>query len=328
MENEKYYTNTNEDNEKEYDKFSNLILKKYDSIDSRYKILEEVGKGVFGRVYKANDYKRNQTVAIKVIRNEDRFHTQVKQEIKLFEKLLTTDKKYSDYLIPLYRWFTYKNDYFLVFELFGINMYSYYLKHEIDDDDLRTFSYQIADGLDFIHSFKIIHMDLKPENILVKNKHIKIIDLGSSFIETSSLIKTYVQSRYYRAPEVLFKYPLNVSMDIWSYGCVLYEIAMRRPLIPAKNQQDLIVFYKYIMGPPPQEMVDTFYNYELSLHTSMSNQGRYYPENGFIWDYKNNKFNDLIRCCCLTWDASKRLTAKEIKHHPYFTTFNSPSSDE
>ena len=314
-----YYTYDNESKDNIYDNLNHLELKKHYSINSRYEIMEEIGKGAFGKVYKATDFKRHQLVALKVVRNEKRFHKQVKEEIKLFETIITSKKNYSNHLIPLYKWFTYKTDYFLVFQVFGINLYSYYLKYDIDDDDLCSFSYQIADGLDFIHSFKIIHADLKPENILIKDKHLKLIDLGSSFKEGPSQIKSYVQSRYYRAPEVVFRHPIKTSMDIWSYGCILYEIAMKYPLIPAKNHQDLVVFYKHIMGYPDNNMKEYFISYDVTLHTSVTKNRRFYGTNEFVWDYHNNKFYDLVLSNCLTWDASKRLTAKDIMGHSYFT---------
>lgn len=314
-----YYTYKNENENNIYDNSNHVELKKHYSINSRYEIMEEIGKGVFGKVYKATDYKRHQLVAIKVIRNEERFHKQVKKEINLFETMILSGKPYNNHVISLYKWFIHKTDYFLVFQLFGMNVYTYYLKNDINDEDLRSFSYQIADGLEFIHSFNIIHADLKPENILIKDKHLKIIDLGSSFTEDPFLLKNYVQSRYYRAPEVIFQYPLKRSMDIWSYGCILYEIVMKRPLIPAKNHQDLVVFYKHIMGYPPDDMKEIYTSYELILDTSVTKNRRFYGTNEFTWDYHDNKFQDLILSGCLTWDASKRLTAKKILEHAYFS---------
>ena len=73
---------------------------------------------------------------------------------------------------------------------------------------------------------KIIHCDLKPENILLVNpgkSKIKVIDLGSSCFEFEK-IYTYIQSRFYRSPEIMLGIPYNTAIDMWSLGCILAEL--------------------------------------------------------------------------------------------------------
>ena len=72
----------------------------------------------------------------------------------------------------------------------------------------------------------IVHCDLKPENILLRkiNKSgIKIIDFGSGCFEDQK-IYTYIQSRFYRAPEIVLGIPYSSAIDMWSFGCILYEL--------------------------------------------------------------------------------------------------------
>ena len=85
---------------------------------------------------------------------------------------------------------------------------------------------QCLEGLKFLHRLGIIHCDIKPENILIKSYRrckIKIIDLGSSCFRADNL-GFYVQSRSYRAPEVIVGLPYDEKIDIWSLGCVLAEL--------------------------------------------------------------------------------------------------------
>ena len=76
------------------------------------------------------------------------------------------------------------------------------------------------------HRLGLIHCDLKPENILVKSYsrcEVKVIDLGSSCFPPDNLC-SYVQSRSYRAPEVILGLPYDKKIDVWSLGCILAEL--------------------------------------------------------------------------------------------------------
>lgn len=91
---------------------------------------------------------------------------------------------------------------------------------------LQSITIQCLEALQFLHTLGLIHCDLKPENILVKSYsrcEVKVIDLGSSCFETDHLC-SYVQSRSYRAPEVILGLPYGKKIDIWSLGCILAEL--------------------------------------------------------------------------------------------------------
>ena len=90
-------------------------------------------------------------------------------------------------------------------------------------DLIRRFVLQMLNGVHFLHRTGIIHADLKPENVLLKEAQksgIKIIDFGSSCLEKET-VYTYIQSRYYRAPEVILGLPYDRKIDIWSLGCII-----------------------------------------------------------------------------------------------------------
>jgi len=90
----------------------------------------------------------------------------------------------------------------------------------------QSIARQCLEALEFIHGLGLIHCDLKPENILVKSYsrcEIKVIDLGSSCFQTDHLC-SYVQSRSYRAPEVILGLPYDQKIDMWSLGCILAEL--------------------------------------------------------------------------------------------------------
>ena len=323
MQDEIYYTNNNTTYKNMYDEKNYLVVYPGNSINYRYEIIERIGKGSFSKVYRAIDHKKNKYVAMKIIRHEPRFHKQVKTEIEIFKKLHKLYKNNSN-IIHLYKSFIYNGDVFMCFELYGINMYKYYMKNNITDNCVKKISYEVASGIHFLHSHEIIHMDLKPENILVGHSGAKIIDLGSSIINKTKIFKHYIQSRYYRAPEVVFKIEITYAIDIWSYGCILYELIEKTPLIPAKTHNELALYYNHIIGPPPAYIRDMHKskNYCLSHNVCMKSD-KLLDAGTFSWvncDFELKDIKDIIFNCCLLWDHTKRCSAENILKHSYFDT--------
>ena len=85
-----------------------------------------------------------------------------------------------------------------------------------------------------------MHCDLKPENVMLRQPNrsiIKVIDFGSSCL-TDERIYTYIQSRFYRAPEVILGLPYGTPIDMWSFGCILDELLTGYPLFPGERNND------------------------------------------------------------------------------------------
>jgi dual specificity protein kinase YAK1 len=117
---------------------------------------------------------------------------------------------------------------------------------------------QILEGIYQFSKINIIHCDLKPENILIKLKksddiNIKITDFGSACFKKHT-IATYIQSRYYRAPEVLVTYGYSAEIDMWSLGCVAAELFIGNPFFPGCNEFDQLLKIISICGPLPGDM--------------------------------------------------------------------------
>ena len=295
-----------------------------DIFDYRYEVCNRLGKGTFGNVYLCKDHKYNQrNVAVKVIRHEKRFRKFAKIEIALYD-FLNVCPNYSNNVIRMLKSFEFRNNVFLVFETHGKDLYYYYKNYNITDKEFKSFAKQIASGLEFIHENDIIHADLKPENILVKNNHLKIIDLGSALTEEQELHKDYIQSRYYRSPDVVFKLKTTRKIDIWSYGCILYELTMKTPLVYAKSTRDLVIYFAHIMGYPPIDL-DCYYDnseffvrHSKELVSFRTVKGKFLYPNDFKWQCDNIMLKQLVMGCCIKWDMNERLTASKILEHPFF----------
>lgn len=127
----------------------------------------------------------------------------------------------------------------------------------MNKDLLRQIATQMLNGLQHLSKIKIIHCDLKPENVLFTDstrKEVKIIDFGSACTEFKSGF-VYVQSRFYRSPEVVLGLPYDQAVDMWSFGCILAELVTGRPLFPAIDENELLELFIVRIGMPPEEMI-------------------------------------------------------------------------
>ena len=153
----------------------NYVVQIGEEIAQRYIVSDILGKGSFGVVVKAHDHRRDENVALKMIKNKPQFTAQAKIEIDILSKLVDRCKKDTEEhnIVTLKKYFTWKNHLCLVFELLSFNLYDLikYTKFTgVSLTLIAKFAYQILKTLDFLAhpSLQIIHCDLKPENILLK----------------------------------------------------------------------------------------------------------------------------------------------------------------
>lgn len=138
-----------------------------------------------------------------------------------------------------------RNHQCLVFEMLSLNLYELLKNTQFGGVSLnliRKFAKQVLKSLSFLarKDVDVIHCDLKPENILLrhpKKSGIKVIDFGSS-CRSNKRMYSYIQSRFYRSPEVMLGLPYAVSIDMWSLGCILAEMHTGEPLFSGSDQFD------------------------------------------------------------------------------------------
>lgn len=234
----------------------------HDHLAYRYEVLKVIGKGSFGQVVKAYDHKNHHHVALKMVRNEKRFHRQAQEEIRILEHLRKHDKFNNHNIIHLYDHFTFRNHTCITFELLSINLYELIKKNKFQGFSLqlvRKFAHSLLQCLDLLYRNKIIHCDMKPENVLLKQQGrsgIKVIDFGSSCYEHQR-VYTYIQSRFYRAPEVILGARYGMPIDMWSLGCILAELLTGYPLLPGEDEGDQLSCIIELLGMPPQKLLES-----------------------------------------------------------------------
>ena len=164
-------------------------------------------------------------------------------------------------IIHMYEQFTFRNHICITFELLSMNLYELIKKNKFQGFSLqlvRKFAHSILQCLDALYKNRIIHCDLKPENVLLKQQGrsgIKVIDFGSSCYEHQR-IYTYIQSRFYRAPEVILGTKYGMPIDMWSLGCILAELLTGYPLFPGEDESDQLACIIELFGMPPQKVLD------------------------------------------------------------------------
>ncbi|XP_064595672.1 dual specificity tyrosine-phosphorylation-regulated kinase 1A-like isoform X2 [Liolophura sinensis] len=229
----------------------------------RYEIDSLIGKGSFGQVVKAFDRMDQEQVAIKIIKNKKPFLNQAHIEVRLLELMNKHDAENKYYIVKLKRHFMFRNHLCLVFELLSYNLYDLLRNTNFRGVSLnltRKFAQQLCTALLFLATpeLNIIHCDLKPENILLcnpKRSAIKIVDFGSS-CRLGQRIYQYIQSRFYRSPEVLLGIPYDLAIDMWSLGCILVEMHTGEPLFAGSNEFDQMMKVVEVLGMPPKHILD------------------------------------------------------------------------
>lgn len=148
----------------------------------------------------------------------------------------------------------------MVFEFMEANLYELTKNRKklLPETEVRNITFQIMQGLSFIHKNGYFHRDLKPENILCNDgsKVIKIADFGlAREIRSRPPYTDYVSTRWYRAPEVLLRSTnYNSPLDLWAIGTIMAELYTLRPLFPGSSEMDQIFKVVSVLGTPSDQM--------------------------------------------------------------------------
>ncbi|CAJ1020178.1 Protein tyrosine kinase/Protein kinase domain containing protein, putative [Leishmania shawi] len=204
-------------------------------------------------------------VCLKIINNTKDFFDQSLDEIRLLT-LLNRQKDPDDaHIVRLIDAFYYKEHIMLVTELLRETLYDYGKYNREEEEEfyftvprLRLLTRQIVEALTYVHSLNLIHTDLKPENIMFVSYSrciVKVIDFGSSCF-LSDHLSSYIQSRSYRAPEVVLGCDYDGRIDVWSLGAILVEMVTGDVLFTSDTVPEMLARIVYVCGTPfPRRML-------------------------------------------------------------------------
>ncbi|KAJ3236962.1 Dual specificity tyrosine-phosphorylation-regulated kinase [Chytriomyces hyalinus] len=337
----------------------------HDHIGYRYECITILGKGSFGQVAKCFDHKTKSIVALKIIRNKKRFEKQGTVEVKVLDRLRKEDADNTNNLVHMLDSFYFRGHLCITFELLGTNLYEWVRSggfRGIHVGVLKTMAVQILQCLQLLNRIKTVHCDLKPENILLVdsnflqpqkcdlvpssttglprsfidpefNQHsplykVKVIDFGSSCYEHEK-IYTYVQSRFYRSPEVILGISYTVAIDMWSFGCILAEMLTGYPLFPGENEQEQLACIMEVKGVPPEYIIDRGTRRKLFFESGQprsftNSKGRKRRPStkslSHVLRTTDVLFLDFIERC-LEWDPERRMKPDEAMRHEWLVGF-------
>mmetsp|Transcript_17317 Transcript_17317/g.40330 ORF Transcript_17317/g.40330 Transcript_17317/m.40330 type:complete len:662 (-) Transcript_17317:35-2020(-) len=319
-------------------------------VAGRYQIIEYLGSAAFSRAVQCLDLEANKMVCMKIIKNDKDFLDQSLDEIKLLRHINVNADVDEKHVLRLYDYFYHKEHLIIVTELLRDNLYEFSKFNRESGAEryftlgcLQRISKQVLEALEYIHGLCLIHSDLKPENILIKSYskcQVKVIDFGSSCYVDDHL-SSYVQSRSYRAPEVMLGLPYDEKVDLWSFGCILAELWTGYVLFQNDSVQSLLARIVGIIGDIPYHLmaagrqVPQFFTQDGQLYQEV--EGPICPHRGrrlHLLVPKKTSLRQRMRtdseefldflAKLLELDATKRITAKEALMHPWLTSCKYP----
>ena len=227
-------------------------------------LIELIGQGTFGKVFKGRMKKTGEIVAVKKVFQDPKYKNREVEIVGMLRgdfvmKVLgnyTTIEESGQYLNIVMSY--YDGDLYGLIRETG--------RKGMSTLDIKLMAYQIFRGLLSIHHLRIAHRDIKPHNILYKGKKAALCDFGSAKILTNEPNLPYICSRCYRAPELIFGATHYTTMiDIWSVGCVILEMINGSPLFIGESSIDHLIEIIKVLGTPTKtQVIDMNPNYDLN----------------------------------------------------------------
>ena len=303
-------------------------------MNHKYQIIETIGEGAYGIVYKCKNTETNEIVAIKKF--IDSYEKLPKKEINREIFLLQISK--HENIVKFKEAFINKGYLFLVFDYAEQNLLQLIEDNPkgLNPELIRSLTYQMCKAVSYLHKKNIIHRDIKPENILIKDySKVEICDFGFARkmkIEEKAnnlqKMTDYVATRWYRAPEVILgQGSYGPEIDFWSIGCLMGEMANGKPLFPGDNQFNQLEYIIKIMGNLPEYLVN-FYNnnpnFNINKLLTIEKPKTLEKIYGKIMSPDALDFMKGL----LELDPKKRLNADTVFDHKYFECYKNTKNNE
>ncbi|KAG8835562.1 hypothetical protein FRC17_002482 [Serendipita sp. 399] len=282
------------------------------TVESRWKLVRQMGVGAFGAVVSAQDSISGEHVAIKQINrayDKPQLARRVLREITLLRHFQAHPN---------------------VADLHQIIRSG----QDLSTDHIAYFVYQILGAIKFIHGCNVIHRDLKSANILVNSTcEIRICDFGlargyEKYLEDGSErispLTEYVATRWYRAPEIMLGFEgYDRAIDIWSVGCIFGELLNGKPIFQGKDYVDQLKCIFEYLGSPSEDILGRIARERARKYVASLPKFKKKP---FNFQRDDEEAMDLLYSM-LCYEPELRITAAEAMEHPWLAAFYDPEDE-
>uniref|UniRef100_A0A8C8M3Z4 mitogen-activated protein kinase n=1 Tax=Oncorhynchus tshawytscha TaxID=74940 RepID=A0A8C8M3Z4_ONCTS len=291
-------------------------------VPERYQTLSPVGSGAYGSVCSSYDVKSGLKIAVKKLSRP--FQSVIHAKRTYRELRLLKHMKHEN-VIGLLDVFTPAtsleefNDVYLVTHLMGADLNNIVKCQKLTDDHVQFLIYQILRGLKYIHSADIIH------RVSYIKLTVPILDFGLAR-HTDDEMTGYVATRWYRAPEIMLNWMhYNMTVDIWSVGCIMAELLTGRTLFPGTDHINQLQQIMRLTGTPPASVISRMPSHEARNYINSLPQ---MPKRNFadVFIGANPLAVDLLEKM-LVLDTDQRITASEALAHSYFSQYHDPGDE-
>jgi mitogen-activated protein kinase 15 len=303
---------------------------------AKYEIIQKLGKGAYGIVWKVRDKDSNEIYALKKI--FDAFHNATDAQRTFREIIFLQELADHDNIITLLDVMKADNDrdIYLVFEFMESDLHAVIRANILEDIHKRFIIYQLLKAFKYMHSANVIHRDMKPSNLLLNSECLlKVADFGLARLvdapkedgSKTQVLTDYVATRWYRAPEILLgSNNYTKAVDMWSIGCILGELLGGKPMFPGTSTMNQIDRIIEILGRPSKDDLDAIQSdYATQMLENIPPNS---VERGLDSMYPNAdaESQDLLKKL-LTFNPDKRITVEQALEHPYVAQFHNPAEE-
>ena len=329
-------------------------------VQRKYDIVQKLGKGAYGIVWRATDKRSKEVVALKKI--FDAFQNATDAQRTFREIMFLQEMDGHEHIIRLTNVLKADNDrdIYLVFEYMETDLHAALRANILQDIHKQYILWQSLKALKFMHSAELLHRDMKPSNLLLNSDCLmKVADFGlaRSLPESreergeASPLTDYVATRWYRAPEILLgSGTYSFAVDMWAVGCILGEMLVGRPVFPGTSTMNQLEKITSLVGCPSRDEITKISPFAPAMLYGEQNlgPGAYpVPHSGQPYTrsagsdnerrdidaeqrYKNfftQASKDAIDLLIhlLHFDPSLRISAVQALEHPYIAQFHDPS---
>ncbi|GAX79942.1 hypothetical protein CEUSTIGMA_g7382.t1 [Chlamydomonas eustigma] len=211
-----------------------------------YEILQQIGKGSYGKVYTARNYEDHQLYVLKRIPFDG---AKDEADAALREANVLSLLRHP-HIVPYKEFFNHEGDLCLIMaHCEGGDLFQHIKRkrkegQSIEEEQVWKWLVQLLLSLSYCHSKKILHRDVKTQNIfMTADGKLMLGDFGlaKQLQRTMEMARTPIGTPYYMAPEIYEEEPYSYKSDVWALGCVMYEVLAGRPAFAADNLSKVVI---------------------------------------------------------------------------------------